>query len=85
MGSAARYQRLRQVNVLKDVLKELSERQMLILYYIKGNDRITIQQMSQKVKASEKTIRREVEILKEKGVLLREGGRKEGRWVIVNK
>ena len=58
---------------------------MLILYYIKGNDRITIQQMSQKVKASEKTIRREVEILKEKGVLLREGGRKEGRWVIVNK
>ena len=41
--------------------------------------------MSQKVKSSEKTIRREVEILKEKGVLLREGGRKEGRWVIVTK
>ena len=76
-------------NVLKDdlknVLKELSERQLLILYYIKGNDRITIQQMSQKVKLSEKTVRREVEILKEKGVLLREGGRKEGRWVIVTK
>ena len=41
--------------------------------------------MSQKVKASEKTIRREVGTLREKGVLLREGGRKEGRWVIVNK
>ena len=72
-------------NVLKNVLKELPERQLLILYYIKGNDRITIQQMSQKVKLSEKTVRREVEILKEKGVLLREGGRKEGRWVIVTK
>ena len=41
--------------------------------------------MSQKVKSSEKTIRREVEILKEKGILLHEGGRKEGRWVIVTK
>ena len=66
----------------KEVLKEVSDRQGFILLLIKGNDLITIREMSQKIKVSEKTIKRELAVLQEKGILTREGGRKDGRWVI---
>ena len=69
----------------KEVLAEVSDRQGLILLLIKANDLITIQEMTQKVKVSEKTIKRELAVLQEKGFLTREGGRKEGKWVIINK
>ena len=72
-------------NVGKDDPKELSERQELIIGLIKDNDLITIQQMTQKTKVSEKTIKRELATLQEKGILTREGGRKEGKWVIIVK
>ena len=76
-------------NVLKDVLKnvrkELSERQLLILQLIEENDRINILQMAQKTKTVDRTVRRELASLQESGILTREGGRKNGRWVIVNK
>ena len=39
--------------------------------------------MTQKVKVSEKTIKRELATLRELGILTREGGRKDGRWVIL--
>ena len=67
----------------KDDRKELTERQNVIVNLIKGNDRITIYEMTEKVKVSEKTIRRELSVLYEKGILNREGGRKEGRWVVL--
>ena len=38
--------------------------------------------MTQKVNVSEKTIKRELAILQGKGFLIREGGRKKGKWVI---
>ena len=69
----------------KDDPKELPERQALIIGLIKDNDLITIQQMTQKIKVSEKTIKRELANLQEKGILTREGGRKEGKWVIIVK
>ena len=72
-------------NVRKDDPKELSERQALIIGLIKDNDLITIQQMTQKTNVSEKTIKRELATLQEKGILTREGGRKEGKWVIIVK
>ena len=65
--------------------KELSERQLLILQLIEENDRINILQMTEKTKAADKTIRRELAALQELGILTREGARKNGRWVIVNK
>ena len=67
----------------KDDRKELTERQEVIISLIKENDRITIDDMTEKIKVSEKTIRRELSILYEKGILIREGGRKDGRWVIL--
>lgn len=72
-------------DVGKDDPKELSERQSLIIGLIKENGLITIQRMTQKVKVSEKTIKRELATLQEMGILAREGGRKEGRWVIIFK
>lgn len=38
--------------------------------------------MAQKMNVSEKTIKRELAVLQEKGTLIRKGGRKEGRWVV---
>ncbi len=38
--------------------------------------------MSLKKPISEKTIKRDLAILHEKGILFREGGRKNGYWVI---
>jgi ATP-dependent DNA helicase RecG len=69
----------------KDDPKELSDRQSLILDIIRNDDLITIHQMTQKINVSEKTIKRDLAILQERGVLIREGGRKEGRWVILRK
>lgn len=73
----------RSKNDRKDDRKELTERQEIIVGFIKENDRITIDEMTEKVKVSEKTIRRELSILYEKGVIIREGGRKDGRWIIL--
>ena len=67
----------------KDDPKELSERQSLMLDLIKSDDLITIHQMTQKINVSEKTIKRELAFLQKKGILTREGGRKEGKWVIL--
>ncbi len=69
----------------KDDPKELSERQKLIPKEMNTNDTITIQEMTQKINVSEKTIKREIALLQGIGVLVREGGRKDGRWVITGK
>ena len=69
----------------KDSPKEISERQMLMLKEMDANDTITIQEMTQKIQVSEKTIKREIALLQGMGALIREGGRKEGRWVVLIK
>ncbi len=68
----------------KDDPKEVSERQAIILRLIKDNYLITIQEMTQKMNVSEKTIKRELSALQEKGILIRKGGRKNGEWEILN-
>jgi predicted HTH transcriptional regulator len=69
----------------KDDLKKLSDRQKLILKGMNSNGTITIQEMTQKINVSEKTIKREIALLQGMGVLVREWGRKEGRWVVLIK
>lgn len=69
-------------DVTKDVTKELTERQQIILEFMQADGTITISEMSQKPNVTERTIKRDIESLTEKGILSREGGRKEGRWVI---
>jgi len=80
-------------DVVKDVVKEISERQRIILDFIAENPTLSANAMSEKMseKLSEKTgivprtIQRDLADLQKKGIIVREGGRKDGRWVIINK
>ena len=67
----------------KDGTKDLTERQMLILALIQEDGTITIPQLVQNTEISRRTILRELSALQKNGILVREGSRKEGRWVIV--
>ncbi len=70
-------------NVTKDVTKELSERQRIILEMITDDSFVTISEMSLKTEVATRTIIRDLDELQAIGVIAREGGRKEGHWVIV--
>ena len=72
-------------DVAKDVTKQLSERQRIILQLIEDDAFVTTNEMSQKTGVTTRTIKRDLEYLQEQKNLIREGGRKEGRWVILNK
>lgn len=66
----------------KNVRKELSERQRYILSLIAADSRITTEQMSEKTGVNEKTVRRDLAILQQQGIIERVGGRKLGQWMI---
>ena len=69
-------------DVTKDVTKEISERQMIILGLIRENKNLTIPEMSLKTNVTERTIKRDIANLQELGIISREGGRKDGSWII---
>ena len=52
-----------------------------MLRFITLDDTITIDEMIQKMKVSPITIKRDLADLQAKGIIAREGGRKNGRWV----
>lgn len=74
---------------IKDGVKELTERQTVsqtvILNLIRQDETITSSVLTQKAGISQRTLMRELATLQEKGFLAREGGRKEGKWVILDK
>jgi len=73
------------VNVIKEpqfISKKLSERQELIINLIRQNPLVTIPEMSLKIGVVSRTIKRDIKDLQSEGIIAREGGRKEGRWVI---
>ena len=72
-------------DVVKDVVKELSERQKIILDFISENPALTAKEMSEKAGIVPRTIQRDLAELQTKGIITREGGRKEGKWVIIKK
>ena len=71
----------------KDFIKEkriqLSERQERILFMILDDDTITSQKIAQKTGVSQRTILKDLNKLQTTGILARDGGRKNGTWVIV--
>jgi predicted HTH transcriptional regulator len=69
-------------NVTKDVTKELTDRQKIILEIIKENSLVTIPEMSLKTGVTTRTIKRDIEDLQSWGILFRKGGRKDGEWII---
>ena len=81
-----------------DDLKELTERQTIILELIaidptisakaisekiseKISERIS-ERISEKIDVTDRTIENDLAQLKKMGILVREGGRKGGRWII---
>ena len=70
-------------DVQKDVQKELSEKQVVILELIYTSPEATLIEMSRKLKVSDKTIQREFTAIRKLGINIeRQDGRKEGKWVI---
>ena len=63
---------------------ELSERQLIILEMIRADVRIGIKEMSVKMSVNEMTVRRDINVLKQYGLLTRIGGRKNGYWQLLN-
>lgn len=70
-------------DVANDVVKELTEHQTVILKLIQENPTLSASEMSQKTGMVTRTIQRDLADLQRKGVLVREGSRKDGRWVII--
>ena len=73
----------------EDFVKELTERQRIILDMIVADASLTAkaisEKMSKKDSVTERTIQNDLAQLKKTGILSREVGRKEGRWVKLNK
>ena len=73
-------------NVVKDVVKQLTVRQQLLLEMIRQDNTISARAMSEslsgKEKVAERTVQRDLGILKKLGILSRTTGRSNGEWVI---
>lgn len=67
----------------KNDTKELNDRQRVIVKCMSKDDTITIDEMIQKTNVSSITIKRDIADLQTKGIITREGGRKNGHWVIL--
>ena len=73
----------------KESMEEITDRQRIILSLMQSDCTLTSQKISQKISEKEpvtqRTIKKDIADLQSKGILSREGGRKNGRWVITNK
>ena len=67
---------------VKEGVKELSEIQKIIISEIQKLPSITTSELAQKIDVKFRTLQRYISQLQSLGVLAREGGRKEGHWVI---
>lgn len=63
--------------------KKKNVRERRILDLIKANGSITLQQIATELGVNERTIRRDIVMLKDRGVIVREGGDFGGKWVII--
>lgn len=61
----------------------LTSRQQLLLSLMKENDRVTTEQLKEKLHTSISTVNREIAALKKAKALEREGGDKDGKWVVL--
>ena len=61
----------------------LTSRQVSMLSLMKENDRVTTEQLKEKLHTSISTVNREIAALKKAKALEREGGDKDGKWVVL--
>lgn len=69
-------------DVTLGVTKEIISRRNTIMELIQNNSEITICELSKKINVTERTIKRDLSVLQKSGFIIREGGRKEGKWII---
>ena len=68
---------------IKDNKTKLTERQCDILLMIANDSYLTSQKISQKTGVTQRTVLTDLTFLQSMGIISREGGRKEGHWVII--
>lgn len=70
---------------VKGGVKELTKIQEVIVKEMLFDPYITTSELAQKTSIKFRTLQRYVSQLQAAGIIIREGGRKEGKWVILNK
>ena len=63
---------------------KLTERQRIILDLVKNSPTISARQMSEMLSVSQRTVERDLSLLKKMGILKREGKDNDGMWVMLN-
>ena len=66
----------------KEEQKELSSRQLEIIHLLEKTPSATMPQIAEAMAITYRTVRRDMEYLQKSGIISREGGRKEGKWII---
>jgi ATP-dependent DNA helicase RecG len=70
--------------LVKGLVKDLTENQVKLLEFIEAHPNVTKEEMAKHVGISTTAIDNNIKTLKQKGLLERKGGRKEGYWKIIN-
>ena len=69
-------------DVVKDVVKELSDRQRIIVSLMNNDKQISAAELSQIINVNVRTVQREIATLEKTGVISRMAGRKSGYWKV---
>lgn len=72
-------------NVTNDTISKLTDRQRKIIDMMHKNAYITVDELSQNLSVTRRTILRDLKALQEMSVIIREGSNKSGRWIIKDK
>lgn len=62
--------------------KELTSRQLDIIHLLEETPSATMPQIAESLVITYRSVRRDIDYLQKIGIVSREGGRKEGYWVI---
>ncbi|MGL5894325.1 MAG: HTH domain-containing protein, partial [Bacteroidales bacterium] len=66
------------------IVGEMSEKKQLILKLIENNNKISAKELAAELDVTSRTIERELQKLKEEGIIVRQGGARGGYWKIIN-
>lgn len=69
----------------KESMKGANLRRKAILELMRNNPSLTIPEIAIIQKVSARTIERDFDWLKDRGIIVREGSRSDGRWITVGK
>lgn len=71
-----------EIKVQNGPINSLGLAELALVKAISANNSITLDQLANTLGKSRSTVKRIIESLKEKGILTREGARKNGKWIL---